>query len=104
MWSIDHEVGRLIEVRVESPVAFEDVDPFFKRMRSLIGPMPARAIVCVDLRAARLFPPDVAEGFVGVMRGDNPRIERSGFLVSDSALFGLQIERMIREAGSPLRR
>ena len=38
------------------------------------------------------------------MRGDNPRIERAGILVSTSAVFSLQLERMVREAGNPRRR
>src|SRR4051794_6581527 len=104
MYSIDCHVGRLIEVLVATPVALEEVEAFGKRLRVVVGPQAGKIIVCVDLRGARVFPPAVAEAFVGVMRGDNPRLERSAFLVSDSALFSLQVERMIREAGSPLRR
>jgi hypothetical protein len=104
MFTIECNAGRLLEVWVESPVALEELVPFRARLRAVLSAMPEQMIAAVDLRSARLFPPEVAEGFVSIMRGDNPRIERSAFLVSDSALFSLQIERMIREAGSPVRR
>ena len=47
---------------------------------------------------------DIADSYVELARGDNPRIERTAFLVGQAATFGLQIERMIRDAGNPSRR
>jgi hypothetical protein len=104
MYLIENFVGRLIEVRVETPVAPEELEAFGRRLRAVLAPHAFPVAFCVDLRGARLFPPEVSDGFVALMRADNPRLDRSAFLVSESALFSLQVERMIREAGSPKRR
>jgi hypothetical protein len=104
MYEIHNQAGRLVEVRVASPVVVDELAPFLRRLREVLSAMPGKAVICTDLRGAKVFAPEVADGFVNIMRGDNPRLDRSAFLVSDNALFSLQIERMIREAGSSVRR
>ena len=49
------------------------------------------------------FPAQVG-AFLAVMKSDNPMVERSGFLIGDSAAFAVQVEKMIREAQNPMRR
>ena len=104
MFSIENNAGRLIEVRIQTPMVTADIAAFAGRLRSLITASAERIVICTDLRGASVFPPDVADGFVTIMRSDNPKLERSGFLVNESALFSLQVERMIRDAGGSSRR
>jgi hypothetical protein len=61
-------------------------------------------IFCCDARKLPLFPPEVSDLLINVMRADNPRVLRNGLVAGPSSLFGLQIERMFREAGNPGRR
>ena len=39
-----------------------------------------------------------------MLKSDNPKVERSAVLIGNSSVFGLQLERMFREAGNPGRR
>ena len=62
-------------------------------------------VVCTDLTEGRTFAPPTAQRFIAVMQVDNPRIERSALLLpADAATVLLQVERMLREAGSTARK
>ena len=104
MLTVENPVGRLLELRVSSPFSLEEMGPFQTKLMRLVSSAPGNSVACTDLRGARVMPDEVAARFVTIMKADNPRMERSGFLVSESALFSLQIERMLREAGNPMRR
>jgi hypothetical protein len=104
MWSIHRNAGRLIEVKVVSPVTLQELQPFAQRLREVSDELPERFVGCVHLVEANIFPPDVANGFINIMQRDNPRLERSAFLIGAQAVFALQIERMLREADHSRRR
>ena len=104
MFSIEVPAGRLLVARIASPIDLPEVAEFRRTLGTAFAKIPGKAVICCDLRAARLFPPEVATAFVAIMKSDNPKLERSMFLCAEGAVFSLQIERMIREAGSPLRR
>jgi hypothetical protein len=60
--------------------------------------------VCfVDLRGAKVFPPETVHAYVSTMKAEQELL-RTGTLLPESALVALQINRMIREAGHPQRR
>ena len=105
-FSIENVAGRLVECRVRSPIDLPQVAAFAERLRVVLpaAATAGRAVICVDLRAANVFPPEVADGFTSIMRSDNAMLERSAFLAGESALFGLQVERLIRDAQNPARR
>jgi hypothetical protein len=104
MWTLQHPVGRFVELRIESPITIVDLEPLGQRLGQAIAAISGRFVVCTDLSRANIMPPDVAEAFIRLMRRDNPQLERSGFLVGASALFSLQLERMLKEANNPSRR
>jgi hypothetical protein len=59
----------------------------------------------VDLRQLGLVDPQLIDRVVAFMRVENPRVERSAFLMGESgALQAMQLERMLKQAGSPSRR
>ena len=105
-FSIENLAGRLLECRIRSPIAMPQVAEFGDRLRVVLpaAAKGGKAVICVDLREANVFPPDVADAFTALMRADNALLERSGFLAHHSALFGLQVERLIRDAQNPARR
>jgi hypothetical protein len=104
MFTLDIRQGRLLEARISSPIALPEVAAFGKRLVQLLTPTRGQVVICTDIRRANVFPPEVADAFVGLMKSDNPRLERSAFLVGESAMFGLQVERMLRDAGNPARK
>jgi hypothetical protein len=104
MYTLEIRQGRFLEARISSPIAIAEVASFGLRLREILSGTKGSVVICTDLRRANVFPPEVADAFVGLMKGDNPRVERSAFLAGESAMFGLQIERMLRDAGNPARK
>jgi hypothetical protein len=105
MFVIENKVGRLVELWVRSPVSIEEVGKFRERLGAVLRGVPGKVVICTDLTFAKIFAPDVAEAFTNMMRADNPKLERSGFLLGrDAATFGMQLERIIRDAANPSRR
>lgn len=105
VFTIENHVGRLVETTIASPVDISEIDAFRARIRAIFGKLQGRrGVLVTDLLGATTFPTEIADGFLAIMRSDNPMVERSAFLISGSAIFTLQIERLIREASSPIRR
>jgi hypothetical protein len=104
-----HEVRtigrRLVTLRVVSPVDDQEAGDVFQGVRRAVGSLATQVVICTDLTEARTFSPPIAARFTELMRADNPKVERSGFLLAqDAATFSLQLERMIRESKNPHRR
>ncbi len=105
MYYVELKVGRLFEARFEAPVTMAEVKGAVLRTRTLLLSRSERVIGCTDLRKNKLTDDEVTATFVQMLKQDNPKIERSAFLVSPAdPVYCLQIERMLREAGNPARR
>ena len=104
MWTAELNSGRLVTIYIAAPFGVEDVPPFLETIGKLLQEAPGRIVTCMDLRGSLLLAPAAADQLIGLMRRDNPRIERTALVLSDNALVGLQVARMIREAGNPNRR
>jgi hypothetical protein len=103
VWSIDRLVGKLVEIRIASPVSLAETEPWGKAHDALIASVEGPDVCFVDLVDATVFPPDVVEAYVKTMRNE-PRLVRTATLLNASPTFGMQIQRMIREANNPNRR
>jgi hypothetical protein len=101
-------VGRLLELRLA--VGFRSVayvSEIFARMDEEIQQLPAavRVVIAADWRRCRVMSSDASEALVANLARYNPRIERSGAVVSeDSPSAMLQFARLIREGANPDRR
>jgi hypothetical protein len=109
MWSMAEASGRLLNIRFSGTVSLEEADASIAAIRKFVVGAGGRVILCGDLRGLRVLAPQVAERFVGLFRNDNPSIQRSAMLLDDErtpggATMALQLERMVREGGSPIRR
>lgn len=107
MWTIEQRVGRLIEIRIASPIVYADLDAFGVRLSQCIVHLTERVprvLACTDLSGAHIFAPEVAEWFIRMMNRDNPILERNAVLIGPSAVFALQVERMLKQGNSPTRR
>jgi hypothetical protein len=100
-FTIERNVGRLVEVRIVAPLSAEDLKQFPLRFMKMVG--QGRVISCADMRRFNLLAPGMSEAFAENLRRDNPRVLRSAFLVP-SATVSLQISRVTREAGGATRR
>jgi len=102
--TIEHRVGRLCEARFASPFRPNELAPFITGVRRLLLEVGRPCIFCCDARRLLAFPPDISDGLTQMMRGDNPMVEKNGIISGGSSVFGMQIDRMFREAGNPGRR
>ena len=104
MITIENHVGRLVELRFASPITMRELDGFHPAVVRAIKPLSGHVIACTDLLGARVFDQTVTDRLVALLRQENPRVERNALIVGESAIFSMQIERIIREAGSPNRK
>ncbi len=104
MITVANPVGRVCVARFVAPFDVEQVDTLAREIRDILVRLERPSIFCSDIRRAQIFPPEVADRITAMLRSDNPRVERSAVLIGASSVFGLQLERMFREAGNPGRR
>jgi hypothetical protein len=101
---VENRVGRLIEFRASPQVAPDELPEFLTRVREAVRRPRMKVVICCDMRGNTVMHPDVAEQVIGLLRSDNPLVERGGYLIDGQAVFGLQIERVVREAKNENRR
>jgi hypothetical protein len=104
MLKLEHNQGRLIEVRARGLVTL----PEFTAMRSdytasmlRIG---RRLVLAVDVRELGILTEEVAERLLQLMRMDNPLVERGGYIVTPGTAAGARIATVINAGGNPDRR
>jgi hypothetical protein len=105
MHKVEHKTGRLVEVKLASPLTPEEVQKFVSELTAVIGKIPGgKYIGVVDLLDAHVFPVAVADALIQLLSTASPRVERTAMLIGESATFALQVERVIRSANSDNRR
>jgi hypothetical protein len=104
MHNVENKTGRLVEVRLASPLTPDEVQQFARELQAIIGRIPSKYIGVVDLREAHVFPPAVADALIQLLSAASPRVERTAMLIGESATFALQVERVIRSASNENRR
>ena len=104
MWTVQRNVGRLLEARVGSLQTREEVATFSDECRRLMKRGGPPVVVCADYRAVQVFSPATAEALKENLRDMNPLIARSGLLIApDHAINLMQMSRVARESGSQRR-
>jgi hypothetical protein len=104
MYKVDNHVGRLVEVRLASPLDVSDVQRFVQDMTAVMEKVKGKYVGVVDMLDAYVFPANVADMLSKLLSGAATRVERTAMLIGSSAVFGLQVERVIRDANNPNRR
>lgn len=99
MYTIENRVGRLVELRVESPVTYEELLEFHSLLADVCKPIAGQIVMCTHLVAATVFNQQVTQRWTSIIKQDAPIVERNAVLVGDGAVFSMQVERIIREAG-----
>lgn len=104
MHKAQNVVGRVVEVRLASPLNLDEARQLVAELRAIIKRLARKYVGVVDLLQADVFPVPVAETLIQLLSGVAPQVERTAFLIGDSAVFALQIERVIRNSNHPDRR
>jgi hypothetical protein len=104
MYKIDHVAGRLVEVRLASPLSLDEVHQFALEYTKKASAIHGKYVGVVDITHATLFPAPVAEALIQLLSRAAEQVERTAVLVGEGATFAMQVERIIRNAASPNRR
>jgi hypothetical protein len=105
VFAVACKVGRLVEARLYLPRTPQQIADFADALRRTFRSVGASCVICADWRSSNLLAPDVADRLVDLLRKGNPHFDRSGVLLpGENAVFTLQVERVIREAGNHSRR
>jgi hypothetical protein len=104
MHKAQNVVGRLVEVRLASPLTLEEARQLVAELQAIIKRLARKYVGVVDLLQADVLPVPVAETLIQLLSGVAPQVERTAFLIRESALFALQVERVIRNSNHPDRR
>jgi hypothetical protein len=105
-YSVGNPVGRLIEVRVQPPLSMEEAMRFIQDVVRVTNAHAGKIVAVTDLRSAtRSTDPDAIDFIAGIIRSENPKLERNALVVApQAAMFTLQMERMVKSAGTLQRR
>lgn len=104
MHSVANHAGRLIEVRVASPLTIQEVQQLVGELLAAMHNLQGKYVGCVDLLGAHVFAPEVAEPMIKLLSSNAPHVIRTAMLIGDSAVFALQVERAIRTSDPDKRR
>ncbi|TMQ13926.1 MAG: hypothetical protein E6J90_27550 [Deltaproteobacteria bacterium] len=99
MYTIENRVGRFVELRVESPVTEEELLEFHEVLASVCKPIRGQIAICTDLVGATVFTQPVTQRWTEIIKQESPVVERNAVLVGEGAVFSMQVERIIRQAG-----
>jgi hypothetical protein len=103
MYRVENSVGRLVEIAIWSPVSLDEVASWARDHDRVVGGVAGEYVCLVDLRGARVFPPPIVSAYTSAMKDESRLLRTASYLPKD-AIVGLQIGRMIREAGHPGRK
>src|SRR5262245_23197014 len=103
MYTIKNHTGRLVEIRIWSPVSLDEAVRWGTDHEDMVSSITGQYVCFVDLIDATVFPQDVVDAYVATMKNE-PRLVRTATLLNQSPTLGMQIHRMIREANHPDRK
>ncbi len=104
MYTIENRLGRLVEIRVESPVTYEELLEFHDTLAKVCKPIQGLVAACTDFVGATVFTQPVTQRWMAIIKQDAPIVERNAVLIGEGAVFSMQIERIIRQAGQSNRK
>jgi hypothetical protein len=103
MVTVTHRVGKLVAVRVQSPVTYREATMLKPRIETVLSRMTSPVMLVADLSDARVYSPDVAEKVISALLGPYDVLRRSGILINPSSALGGQIYSLLRETADPER-
>lgn len=104
MFWVERNVGKLIEISFETPLTNDEVTEFRHKSIEVLHRTPSyRVVLVVNMMRARVFSDPVIERLLVFAREKDARVERAAFLLNESSVQSMQIERSIRVMGGDRR-
>jgi hypothetical protein len=107
MFTVEVQVGRLIEARIESLRSLDRAVAYADAFAGALqrSPTGAPMVLCADHRAVPVYPQVVTDKLAALFGTMNSRLERIALLVSPTnATLSMQLGRIVREANNADRR
>jgi hypothetical protein len=100
-----HRDGRLVLMRLTSPITSADTEDVVAQVRMNMIAAVAKVVFFADLTGAERLPPEAEDKILATFTRDNPKLERSAILVAPHRSgIALLLERLARDARNPNRR
>jgi hypothetical protein len=104
-FQVENHVGRLVEARVFALADRAAADAYGLAVAAAAVRVGSGAVLCADHRAVRIYPEAAAERLIDLFRPNNKRFARITLVIAPTnATLLLQLERLVRTAGSDMRR
>ena len=103
MWTVSNSVGRLVEARLTTTDS-NALASCLTAIARTVADAACPVVGILDLSQVRVFGREDADLMVAVMRGDNPRVERTAIVTNADTLLRMQMDRLVRAAALPRRR
>jgi hypothetical protein len=104
-FTVEHRVGRLVQTRVTALTDLRDMCNMQAALHSVLSGVVGQAVICTDWTQLRVLSPGIAESVCQMLTTTNNKVLRGAILLDpEQATFNLQVDRVIREAGSLSRR
>jgi hypothetical protein len=105
MYKNEINAGRLLESTIASPLSESECTDSILQARMLLLSTPGRIVAAVDLTGLQVMPQKIADMVAQLFHRDNPKVERSGILVSPLyPAASMQVVRLAQRANNPDRR
>src|SRR5678809_1460663 len=92
------EEDGVMVIRTTGVIRLADVEVLSTEEDAYFASPTCKGLFLCDCTELKVISPDGADALVARMRGDNPKIVRSAFVISE-ATAALQLKRMVRDAG-----
>lgn len=104
-FQVANVVGKLVEARVFALADRAAADDYGLQVAAAAVRVGSGAVLCADHRAVRIYPEAAAERLIELFRPNNKRFARITLVIAPTnATLLLQLERLVRTAGSDMRR
>lgn len=109
-FSCEIRVGRLIEARVHALKRPDDARAYSRTLGQVVqsflsNPSAGNPVLCADHRPVVIYSPEVADELARLFAQMNAQLARVAIIAAKSnATLAMQLGRIIREAGNPLRK
>jgi hypothetical protein len=96
-FTLANPLGRLVEIRIHGLMNLEEAQQIRIGMYLLLSALPHKAIIFTDMIETEQFSAEVGERMLEMLTHDNPKVERTGFVMRKGP-FALKIERICMDA------